>query len=114
MNTLAHPQAVRALPAMRADASVFIFAASADVRTRLAAAVGAGGDVHAYADPGDAAAFAHMRRAGAGSVGIVAVEGLLLFFPAGAGCVACLHQVRLAQQVPHEIAAHRQGVAIDL
>jgi ribosomal protein S12 methylthiotransferase accessory factor len=114
MNALAHPQAVRALPAMRADASVFIFAASADVRTRLVAAVGAGGDVHAYADPGDAAAFAHMRRAGAGSVGIVAVEGLLLFFPAGAGCVACLHQVRLAQQVPHEIAAHRQGVAIDL
>jgi len=99
---------------MRSDDSVFIFAASADVRARLAAAVGADGAIHAYADPADAAAFAHMRRAGEGGVGIVAVEGRLLFFPAGAGCVACLHQVRLAQQVPHELAAHRKGTAIDL
>ena len=96
------------------NAPVFIFAASADVRTRLAAALDAAGEVHAYADPADAAAFARMRAAGEGGVGIAAVEGQLLFFPAGAGCVACLHQVRLAQQVPHEIAAHRKGMAIDL
>ena len=97
---------------------VFIFATSAAVRMRLtAAATAAAGAVHAYADPADAAACAHVRGAGEGGAAIVAVEGQLLFVPVGAGtstCVACLHQVRLAQQIPHEISAHRNGTAIDL
>jgi ribosomal protein S12 methylthiotransferase accessory factor len=95
---------------------VFIFSASAEIRTRLAAASGTG-QVHAYADPADSAAFEHMRSAGAGGVGIVAVEGQLLFFPVGGGtcaCVACLQQARLAQRIPQELTAHRQGTAIDL
>jgi len=104
-------------PAMHAD-HVFIFAASAAVRMRLTtAAAAAAGAVHAYADPADAAACARVRGAGAGGAAIVAVEGQLLFVPVGAGaatCVACLHQARLAQQIPHEISAHRNGTAIDL
>lgn len=95
--------------------AVFLFAASAIVRERLAAAVGLTATrVHGWANPQAAAAVAAMHAASPCSTGIVAVEQQLLFFALDAGtCVACLQQARLAQQSTQELAARRQGAAID-
>ncbi|QGZ40732.1 ribosomal protein S12 methylthiotransferase accessory factor [Pseudoduganella flava] len=104
-------------PAGGRAGNVFIFSAHDGVRSRLAdAAGGQGAAVHAWSDADDRAAFAQMHGAAARGVGIVAVERYLLFFPVGGGvqaCARCLRQARLAQKIPHELAAHRRGSQID-
>lgn len=97
--------------------NVFIFSAHADVRGRLADVAGVqGAAVHAWSDADDAAAHARMHATAVPGVGIVAVERYLLFFPVGGtvrACARCLRQARLAQKIPHELAAHRRGSRID-